>query len=117
MHELSLCQAIVGVVERARDGRTVEVVNLRLGELRQVVPETLEYCWGLVTEAGPLAGSRLAIERVPVRLDCRDCGEQTAVGHTLVLTCAGCGSGNIALVTGEEFLVTSIDLATDDKEP
>lgn len=110
MHELSLCQAIAGIVDRARQDRAVHTVHLRLGELRQVVPETLEYCWTLVTDGGSLAGSELAIEHVPVRLDCRDCGRQTTVEHALLLTCASCGSGRITVVTGEEFLVTSIDL-------
>lgn len=111
MHELSLCQAIVGIVERAREGRPVQTVNLRLGELRQVVPETLEYCWDLVTDAGPLAGAALAIDYVPIRLDCHECGALTTVAQGLLLTCQACGSTAISVVAGEEFLVTSIDLA------
>ena len=49
MHELSLCNAIQGVVERARGDRAVTHVHLQVGQLRQVVPQTLEYCWTLVT--------------------------------------------------------------------
>ncbi len=110
MHELSLCRSIHGIVDRARSGRSVSVVHLQVGQLRQVVPETLSYCWGLVSEDGPLAGSTLDIDHVPVVLSCRACGETTRVAHVLVLTCAACGSGDVAMVTGEEFLVTSIDL-------
>ncbi|MEQ6902904.1 hydrogenase maturation nickel metallochaperone HypA [Nocardioides sp. YIM 152588] len=111
MHELSLCQSIQGIVDRARDGRPVATVHLRVGRLRQVVPETLSYCWGLVTEAGPLAGSVLDVDHVPVVLDCRDCGERTTVADALLLTCGACGSGAIRVASGEELLVTSIDLA------
>lgn len=113
MHELSLCQSMVGIVERARDGRPVRTVRVRIGELRQVVPETLEYCWGIVTDGSTLAGSVLEVERVPVVLDCRACGARTTVAHALVLTCAECGSGDIRLLSGEEFLLTSIDLETE----
>ncbi|CAN5698253.1 hydrogenase maturation nickel metallochaperone HypA [soil metagenome] len=110
MHELSLCRSIYGIVDGARGGRRISVVHLQVGQLRQVVPATLEYCWQMVTETTPLDGSRLDIDHVPVRLDCAACGAQTTVGHVLVLTCADCGSGDIALRTGEEFMVTSIEV-------
>ena len=55
MHELSLCQSIYGITDRAREGRPVVTVRLRVGALRQVVPETLKYCWGVVTDTTPLA--------------------------------------------------------------
>ena len=110
MHELSLSQSIGQIVRKHAAGRTVQVVHLQVGQLRQVVPETLVYCWTLVTDATPLAGSRLDIDHVPVVLDCRACAARTSVAHTLVLTCAECGSGDIALHSGEEFMVTSMDL-------
>lgn len=111
MHELSLCRSIYGIVDKARDDRTVTAIHLQVGQLRQVVPDTLTYCWSMITETTPLAGSTLDIDHVPVRLDCAACGERTTVEHVLVLTCAACSSGDISLHTGEEFMVTSIDLA------
>jgi hydrogenase nickel incorporation protein HypA/HybF len=109
VHELALCRSIYGIVDRARGDRQVEVVHLQVGRLRQVVPETLEYCWRVVTETTPLAGSRLDVDHVPVVLDC-SCGARTTVEHDLVLTCASCDSADVTLHTGEELLVTSLDL-------
>ncbi|MFN8195215.1 MAG: hydrogenase maturation nickel metallochaperone HypA [Nocardioidaceae bacterium] len=110
MHELSLCSSIAGIVERGREGRTVTTVHLQVGQLRQVVPETLCFCWGVVTEDTPLAGSVLEIDHIPVVLDCRACGATTTVAEVLVLTCGDCGSGDIAVVTGEELMVTALDV-------
>lgn len=110
MHELSLCHSIHGIVDRARGDREVAVVHLRVGQLRQVVPDTLAYCWALVAEDGPLDGSTLDVDHVPVTLECHACGATTRVRHALVLTCATCDSGDVRVVAGEEFLVTSIDL-------
>lgn len=110
MHELSLCRSIYGIVDTARAGRPVHAVHLQVGQLRQVVPQSLQYCWGMVIDSSPLAGSVLDIDHVPVVLDCRACSTRTTVEHALVLTCATCGSGDIVLHTGEEFMVTSIDL-------
>jgi hydrogenase nickel incorporation protein HypA/HybF len=111
VHELSLCRSIYGIVDKARGDRSVSAVHLQVGQLRQVVPDTLTYCWSMITEASPLAGSELDIDHVPVRLDCAACGARTTVEHVLVLTCAGCQSGDITQLTGEEFMVTSIDLS------
>ena len=111
MHELSLCHSILGIAERGRGGRAVTTVHLQVGQLRQVVPETLRYCWTLVAAGTGLDGSSLEIDHIPVTLDCRACGTTTTVEHRLVLTCAQCGSGDIQVVTGEEFVLTSLDLA------
>lgn len=116
MHELSLCQSIQEVVERARDGRPVATVHLEIGQLRQVVPETLAYCWEIVTADGPLAGSALAIDHVPVVLECHDCHASTTVRQELSLTCGECGSGSVTMVSGEEFLLTFLDLVPQPQE-
>jgi hydrogenase nickel incorporation protein HypA/HybF len=113
VHELSLCRSIHDIVDRAREGRRVRTVNLRVGQLRQVVPDTLTYCWGLVCAEGPLAGSELVVDHVPVVLRCRDCGERSTAAHALVLTCSACGSGAVDLESGEELLVTSVDLVKE----
>lgn len=112
MHELSLCQSIHGIVSRAAQGRPVAVVHLQVGQLRQVVPDTLVYCWGLVTEGGELAGSVLDIDSVPVEVHCPACSGLTLVEHSLVLVCRDCGSGDVTVQRGEEFLITSLDLAS-----
>ena len=110
MHELSICRSIFTIADRARERRRVAVIHLQVGHLRQIVPQTLEHCWGLVTERTDLEGSRLDIEHVPVALACGDCGVTTTAAHNLVLTCSACGSGRITVTRGEEFMMTSMDL-------
>lgn len=111
MHELALCQSVYAIADRAREGRPVEVVHLRIGMLRQVVPDTLVYCWHVLTRTTPLEGSRIEIDQVPVTLRCRDCGALTVVGDTLVLVCETCESGRTEVVGGEEFVLTALDIA------
>ena len=110
MHELSVCGAIAGIVTRHAAGRPVEVINVRVGQLRQVVPDTLAYCWELVSADTPLAGSRISIETVPARIECRACGHVTDVGAVPVFACGGCGGFDAEVVSGEEFLITSLEL-------
>ena len=65
VHELSLASAIVDAVVRHAEGRRVTVVSLRVGVLRQVVPESLEFCFGIVARESVCEGARLDYEVVP----------------------------------------------------
>ena len=90
MHELSLCSAIAGIVrDHAADRRVAQVV-VQVGHLRQVVPDSLELCWTMVTQGSDLEGSRLMIDHVPAVLGCGVCATRTAI-HVPVLVCGTCG--------------------------
>jgi len=110
MHEVAISRSIYDIADRAREGRRLVSVAVEVGELRQVVSETLERCWGLVTRGTPLAGSRLDIETVPAWLECRACGERTRMGSLPIRVCGTCGSTATDVISGEDFLVRSIDL-------
>lgn len=111
MHELSLCGAIYEITERAAAGRPVSVIHLDVGRLRQVIPETLTYCWEMVSAETALAGSRLEVDYRPVTLQCRQCREGTTLTKDLLLLCGGCGGDQVTVTGGEELLVTSLDLS------
>lgn len=113
MHELSICSSIADIVARHAAGRPVSVINVRVGQLRQIVPGTLIYCWSLVSEGTPLAGSRIAVETVPARIRCRACACTAEVGDRPDFGCGGCGSTDVEIVAGEEFLITSLDLTEE----
>ena len=114
MHELSVCASIADVVTRRAAGRPVSVINVRAGQLRQIVPDTLVYCWGLLSADTPLAGSRIVVESVPARIRCRSCAHAADVGDLPVFACASCGGIDVEVVAGEEFLITSLELAEAD---
>ena len=110
VHELSLCGSIANIVTRHAAGRPVSVIHVQVGQLRQVVPDTLVFCWELVSEGTPLAGSRIDVEGVPARMRCRACGQVAEVGDLPVFACRDCGSIDAEVIAGEEFMVTSLDL-------
>jgi hydrogenase nickel incorporation protein HypA/HybF len=111
MHELSLCGAIAEIAERRARARSVEVIHVQVGQLRQVVPDTLAMCWSMVSTDTALSGSVLEIERVPALLRCRSCDLEYALGDQLVMACQGCGYLDVEVLAGDEFVVTALDLA------
>jgi hydrogenase nickel incorporation protein HypA/HybF len=108
MHELALCEAIATTVTRHAEGQAVERVEVRIGHFRQVVPDSLQFSWELLTEGTDLAGCELVIDQVPAVISCQACGEQTMLDMPIML-CRGCHSTDVTLVSGEEFQLTSID--------
>ena len=65
MHELSVSSAIVDTVVRHAEGRRVTAVRVRLGRLRQVVPDSLAFYFELVARDTVCEGARLEQEVVP----------------------------------------------------
>jgi hydrogenase nickel incorporation protein HypA/HybF len=110
MHELSLSGAIVNTVEKHAAGRPVSVVTMRIGALRQVVPDTLDFYFGFVSKGTVCEGARLVQELVPARLECGVCGREWHI-ELPVFMCPACGpSGRVEVASGDEFCVESIEV-------
>jgi hydrogenase nickel incorporation protein HypA/HybF len=113
MHEFSIASAVVDTAVRHARGRRVTVVWLRAGRLRQVVPDALEFAFGIVSRETLCEGARLELEVVPARLRCEAC--ETAWEIELpVFRCPACGAGDACVVSGEELEVESIEVASEE---
>lgn len=113
MHELSLCHAIAGVVKPHAAGRHVDVVRVQVGALRQVVPESLEFCWSLVCQQldDDMADAALELELVPAEVRCRTCQQRSQIQSRWSVCCPECDSADVDVLRGNEFLVTSVDVS------
>lgn len=111
MHELSLCHAIAGVVKPHADGRRVTAVRVQVGALRQVVPDSLSFCWSLVRDAEDMPDAALELEWVPAEVACRSCGKQSEITSRFSVFCPLCDSADVEVMRGNEFLVTSVDVS------
>ncbi|HEV7178042.1 MAG TPA: hydrogenase maturation nickel metallochaperone HypA [Solirubrobacteraceae bacterium] len=109
MHELSLSSAIVNTVAKHADGRRVSVVNLRVGGLRQVVPESLEFYFEFVARGTVCEGARLEQELVAAALRCDACATTWEMDLPF-FRCPECGSSEVTVTSGNEFEVESIEV-------
>jgi hydrogenase nickel incorporation protein HypA/HybF len=108
MHELALAQAIADTVSQRADGQRITRVEVRIGHFRQVVPDSLMFSWQLLVDGTDLSDCALAVDHVPAVVGCRRCGDATTLDLP-ILVCGACGSSDVDLVSGEEFLIASID--------
>ena len=109
MHELSIASAIVATAARHADGGRVAVVRVRVGRLRQVVPDSLQFCFGMVARESVCEGARLELEVIPPVLRCSACEHEWEIEEP-PFWCPECAGGDVAPVRGEELEVESIEI-------
>ncbi len=112
MHELSLAE---GLVEQLRqtaeaEGATrITSVTVVIGHYSGVEPDAFEFAFPFAAEGTPVEGAELIIDELPVSVECRRC---RSVSHPepIHLVCMACGSGDVVLKGGREFLIRSVEL-------
>jgi hydrogenase nickel incorporation protein HypA/HybF len=109
VHELSLSSAIVNTVVKHAAGRRVSSVHMRIGALRQVVPDTLDFYFGIVARDSVCEGAELEQELIPARLRCGECEREWEIDFPM-FRCESCGGTDVTVVSGDEFEVESIDV-------
>ena len=90
-------------------GRPVSRVEVKVGWLRQVVPDSLLFAFELVSAGTELEGAELVIEEVPARVRCRACAAETELSE-FPAHCGECGGFDVDVTAGEELLVESIEV-------
>jgi hydrogenase nickel incorporation protein HypA/HybF len=113
LHEMSIAQSILNLVREEAGSAglaRVEEVRLRIGGMSGVVPDSLSFCWALMTEgeeAGPAQGAALSYELIPVSAHCQECGEDFQV-ENYAFACPSCGSAKVTVTDGRELTLSSI---------
>jgi len=112
MHEIGITRSIVTIaVEhlRASGRQRVLSVSVAIGDLSGVVADAVEFCFDVVAEDTPLAGSRLIIERIAGRKRCHDCQTGFAADNQ-TFCCPACGSCLLEVTAGDELQVTEMEV-------
>ena len=111
MHELSIAQSLLDMIvdesQRHRLGR-VDKVRLRIGELAAVVPESLRFCFDLVSRDTVAGGAVIEIETVAVAARCDKCDLSFEVKER-VFQCPQCGEPVFEMLGGRELEVVNIE--------
>ncbi len=111
MHELSLVQSVVRLLEEsAREHRIRRIIRVRLvvGRLSAALPDSLRFCWRHLPRGELLADAELEIVEREAEAHCEGCGRSFALGEG-AFRCPNCGSSQIRLTGGEELRVDSYE--------
>lgn len=112
MHEVSIAQSIISLVESSlpggNDGK-VSSVQVRVGELSSIEPDALQFSFDIVKAKTSLSNARLDLEIIEGRGICSDCDHAFAL-HSFATPCPQCNSYLIRITQGKEMKVVSFDL-------
>jgi hydrogenase nickel incorporation protein HypA/HybF len=116
MHELSISSAIVDTALRHAGGRKVTQVDVRLGAMRQVVPESLCFYFEIVTRDTACEGASLELEIIGGWMSCDVCGSEWDPADIPIFRCPACKSADATIVRGQELEVESIEVETSEEK-
>ena len=118
MHELAVCQALIEQVEtiaRERHARRVDIICVSIGPLSGVEPRLLEQAFPVASAGTVAGGASLELDCLPLRVRCQQCRHVTdALPSRLI--CGNCGDWHTDLVSGDELILSRVELLQDDSE-
>ncbi|MGH9179789.1 MAG: hydrogenase maturation nickel metallochaperone HypA [Acidimicrobiales bacterium] len=108
MHELGLCEAILGAVEKRAGDRPVARVRVRVGRLHHVHPEAFEQSFAIAAMGSVADEAAAELVLLPVRGTCEACGEEFEAEEP-VPACPACGGLELDITGGDELVLESIE--------
>ena len=111
MHEWTIADNLVQLAAAAarKEGLgKIREVQVKVGVLRQVIPETLQTAFRHLVGETEFAGAELKIEEIPLAVRCRSCGSRKA-GDEMAFTCGECGSTDLEILAGNELFLDCLE--------
>jgi hydrogenase nickel incorporation protein HypA/HybF len=112
MHELSLVEGIVALIEEERRRQAfsrVRRVRVHVGTLGSVEPHALRFCFGAVTRGTVADGAELSIVTVAGAGECSACHRTVALADRFD-ACPLCGCARVRMVAGDELRLAELEV-------
>ncbi len=112
MHELSLAEHVLGLIEETAEAEgfhRVRKVVLEIGSLSAVEAEAMRFCFDVVARQTIAAGAILEIIEVAGTGWCRDCRRMVALSEVFD-ACPDCGGCDVELRTGRELKLKTLEV-------
>jgi hydrogenase nickel incorporation protein HypA/HybF len=113
MHEVSLIENVIALVEEERRKQSFAKVNrirLTVGILECVEPEALRFCFDAVARGTIAEGARLEIETIPGEGWCADCQNAVKLEERFG-ACPDCGGYNVRMTSGGALRLAEMEVA------
>lgn len=112
MHEMSLCEGILQVLQdhaKSQGFERVKTVWLEIGALSAVEPEAMRFCFDAVMRNTLADAARLEIIAVPGEAWCAQCGKTVQVEQRFD-ACPECGSCQLQVTGGEDMIIKELEV-------
>jgi len=118
MHELRMVQLLLEQIDaecRRVNVNKVSAVHVRWGALRQIVPEVFQFAFDTAKVGTVAEDAVLNYEIVPMRIACSECSTEFE-SYDLLTPCPKCGAYGGNLLSGDEFILDSLEIADNEEE-
>jgi len=112
VHELGIANSIMEMVLDEMSKKNLTIVNkivLELGVLTDIVPDTLDFNFEIITKDTALANTKLEIKHIPLRACCEKCSVEFEV-ENFFFACPACHSRQVRVTQGEELNVAYLEV-------
>jgi hydrogenase nickel incorporation protein HypA/HybF len=112
MHEVSLIENVIALVEQERAKQAfvrVNVIKLKVGALGHAEPEALRFCFEAVTSGTIADGSRLEIEVIPGEGWCADCRDNVRLDERFG-ACPVCEGDRVRMTGGDGLRLAEMEV-------
>jgi hydrogenase nickel incorporation protein HypA/HybF len=112
MHEMTIAAGLLQeVLELARQhhARRIAQIELELGVMRLVVPESLQAAFEVVSEGTAAQGAALKLSETPLRAACNCCGQEYSA-RVDDFRCPACHLADVRIVAGNDIIIKSVSL-------
>ena len=117
MHELSIATSILETALAIADehgARRVDEIEVELGAMRLVVPESLRMAFTVLAEGTAAAAAKMNITEVPIRAKCLGCDADFSPDLDN-FACPGCGKADVDIVGGNDIILKSMACWSEDE--
>ena len=112
MHEMSIAQSLIEVVKEEmlkHDARTLRSVRLNIGKMSAIVPDSLSFCFTVITTGTELEGARLIMDVIPLRGFCNECKKEFEIKE-YAFVCPFCNSSDINTISGQDLTIVEMEV-------
>jgi hydrogenase nickel incorporation protein HypA/HybF len=112
MHELAICQALIGQVTdvaRKENAAAVSDIYVSVGPLSGVEGPLMQNAFPIAAAGTVARMATLHLDATPIRVRCEECGAESDVAANR-LVCRECGEWRTSLISGDELLLQRVVL-------
>ncbi|MCP3881127.1 MAG: hydrogenase maturation nickel metallochaperone HypA [Sulfitobacter sp.] len=112
MHEMSLCEGVLQILEdnaKQQGFERVKTVWLEIGDLSGVEPEAMRFCFDAVMRGTLADQAGLEIIEAPGRAWCMQCSKAVPASRRFD-ACPECGSYQLQVTGGDELKIKELEV-------
>ena len=113
MHEMSLCEGLLDILQQqahAQDYLIVKTIFLEIGKLSNVEPDAIRFAFPVVAKHTLAENAKLEIKEIDGLGYCSNCQQTVMVEHRFDC-CSLCGKYQLQIVSGEQMRIVELEVS------